>query len=175
MLEKGVGPKEQKHDQCLKAQLSNRALEVDEGPNKQQYNLDAAQLDEDSEQQERDQDLEAVGANEKVWQRHLDWLKVILSHYGAVRTLVVYVNGPHFRPYKAISMRIMNYPPSSRQLLSWKTLLNPACRKLTGSDVRARAGLKSPGLGRALPGQGLTISQARPIMWAWAGLGRARP
>ena len=42
------------------------------------------------------------------------------------------------------------------------------------SDVRARAGLKSPGLGRALPGQGLTISQARPIMWAWAGLGRAR-
>ena len=126
VLEKGVGPKEQKHDQCLKAQLSNRALEVDEGPNKQQYNLDAAQLDEDSEQQERDQDLEAVGANEKVWQRHLDWLKVILSHYGAVRTLVVYVNGPHFRPYKAILMRIMNYPPSSRQLLSWKTLLNPA-------------------------------------------------
>ncbi len=42
------------------------------------------------------------------------------------------------------------------------------------SDVRARAGLKSPGLGRALPGQGLMISQARPIMWAWAGLGRAR-
>ncbi len=89
-------------------------------------NLSAAQLDEDSEEGECDPDLEAVGANEKVWQRYLDWLKVTLSHYEAVWTLILYVDGPYFKPYNAIMIRIMNYPPSSRQLLSWKALLDPA-------------------------------------------------
>jgi hypothetical protein len=39
------------------------------------------------------------------------------------------------------------------------------------SDVLGRAGLKSPGLGRALPSLGLSESKAQPAEWAWAGPG----
>ena len=42
---------------------------------------------------------------------------------------------------------------------------------LANSNVLGRAGLKSPGLGQALPSLGLSESKAQPAEWAWAGPG----
>ncbi len=107
----------------LPRSTSTRQGLVDESSN----DLGAEQLDEeDLEDQERDQDLEAVDPNEETWRRYLDWLKTVLSHFEAVRTLLVYVDGPQFKPYNTISMRILNCPPSGYRQLSWKVLLDQA-------------------------------------------------
>lgn len=93
--------------------------------NEQEGDLEGSRPDEDSAERERDQDLEAAGEpTKRVWLRYLDWLKVIVSHFEAIRTLLLYVDGKLFRPYHGISMRILHYPVRDTQLLSWKALLN---------------------------------------------------
>ena len=65
----------------------------------------------------------------------------------------------HFCPYKAGKSDRVSLPGLAAQIEI--------------SDVPGRAGLKSPGLGRALPGLGLSECKARPAQWAWAGPGPA--
>ncbi len=74
-----------------------------------------------------DPELEAAhtagGDKKEAWEHYLEWLKTTVSPFDALWILLDYVDGPFFKQFSGISMRILVAPPVDNRLLSWQALL----------------------------------------------------
>jgi hypothetical protein len=67
--------------------------------------------------------LTAEGVTKPLWLCYVDWLRLMVSHFNAVDTLIDFVVGPSF-VHKTISFQLVVPPPVDKQLFPWRDLFN---------------------------------------------------